>query len=151
MTATAARRRAAVAVLCVVQFMVVLDSTITTVALDAIRVDLATDERTLQYVLSLYAAAFGGLLLFAGRATDLAGGRRIFVAGAATFTAASLLCAVAARCRCCSPAGPCREPERRSLPPRRSPCCWTSIRRDPAATGSWASGPPSAPPVRRRA
>ncbi|SFP04801.1 MFS transporter [Actinomadura madurae] len=95
MTATAAGRRAAVAVLCVVQFMVVLDSTITTVALDAIRVDLATDEHTLQYVLSLYAAAFGGLLLFAGRATDLAGGRRIFVAGATTFTAASLLCAVA--------------------------------------------------------
>ncbi|MFU8854422.1 hypothetical protein ACNAW0_26070 [Micromonospora sp. SL1-18] len=52
MTSGDTRRWAAVAVLCVVQFMVVLNSTITTVAMDAIRVDLATDERTLQYVLS---------------------------------------------------------------------------------------------------
>ncbi|HLL69258.1 MAG TPA: MFS transporter [Micromonosporaceae bacterium] len=95
MTDLAARRRAAVAVLCAVQFMVVLDSTITTVAVDAIRADLTTDERTLQYVISLYAAAFGGLLLLAGRAADLAGTRRIFIAGTATFTLASLLCAVA--------------------------------------------------------
>ena len=95
MTGTAARHRAAVAVLCVVQFMVVLDSTITTVAVDAIRADLATDERTLQYVLSLYAAAFGGLLLLAGRAADLAGRRRVFVAGTVAFTAASLVCATA--------------------------------------------------------
>ncbi|TDB78734.1 MFS transporter [Micromonospora sp. KC721] len=95
MTGGDTRRRAAVAVLCVVQFMVVLDSTITTVAVDAIRVDLATDEHTLQYVLSLYAAAFGGLLLLAGRFADLAGRRRVFAAGTVTFTAASLLCAVA--------------------------------------------------------
>jgi EmrB/QacA subfamily drug resistance transporter len=91
------RRRGAVIALCVVQFMVVLDSTITTVAVGAIRADLGASEHTLQYVLSLYAAAFGGLLLLAGRVTDLAGGRRVFAAGAATFTAASLLCAAATR------------------------------------------------------
>jgi MFS family permease len=95
MTGVATRQGAALTVLCVVQFMVVLDSTITTVAIDAIRVDLVTDESTLQYVVSLYAAAFGGLLLLGGRVADLAGGRRVFVAGAATFTAASLACAVA--------------------------------------------------------
>jgi EmrB/QacA subfamily drug resistance transporter len=89
------QRRAAVAVLCVVQFMVVLDSTITTVAIGAIRADLAADEDTVQYVLSLYAAAFGGLLLLAGRVADLAGRRRVFTAGAVAFTAASLLCTVA--------------------------------------------------------
>ena len=95
MTHGAVRDRAGVAVLCAVQFMVVLDSTITTVALDAIRADLAAGERSLQYVLSLYAAAFGGLLLLAGRAADLAGRRRIFVAGTAAFTVSSLLCAAA--------------------------------------------------------
>jgi EmrB/QacA subfamily drug resistance transporter len=95
MTGTAVRHRAAVTVLCAVQFMVVLDSTITTVAVDAIRADLHTDERTLQYVVSLYAAAFGGLLLLGGRVADLAGGRRVFVAGAAVFTAASVVCAAA--------------------------------------------------------
>jgi MFS family permease len=45
-------RRATTAVLCVVQFMVILDSTVTTVALDSVRLDLGADERTLQYVLS---------------------------------------------------------------------------------------------------
>lgn len=95
MTGGSARHLAAVTILCVVQFMVVLDSTITTVAIGAIRADLDANEQTLQYVLSLYAAAFGGLLLLAGRVVDLVGGRRVFVAGAAMFTAASLLCAVA--------------------------------------------------------
>ncbi|WP_203927745.1 MFS transporter [Virgisporangium ochraceum] len=88
-------RGPALAVLCVVQFMVVLDSTITTVALDAVRADLGADERTLQYVLSLYAVTFGGLLLLAGRVGDLAGRRRVFRLGAAAFTGASLLCAAA--------------------------------------------------------
>lgn len=89
------RRRAAVAVLCTVQFMVVLDSTVTTVAVDAIRDGLAADERTLHYVLSLYAAAFGGLLLLAGRAADLVGRRRVFLTGTVAFTVASLVCAAA--------------------------------------------------------
>ncbi|GIJ48760.1 MFS transporter [Virgisporangium aliadipatigenens] len=89
------RRAGAFAVLCVVQFMVILDSTITVVALDAIRTDLHVGERSLQYVLTLYAVPFGGLLLLAGRLSDLVGRRPVFLAGTALFTAASLLCASA--------------------------------------------------------
>ncbi|GAA3384041.1 MFS transporter [Cryptosporangium minutisporangium] len=92
---TEARRRAALALLASVQFIVILDSTITTVALDDVRADLGGDERTLQYVVTLYAVTFGGLLLLAGRIGDLVGRRQTFAAGAATFTAASAVCAIA--------------------------------------------------------
>jgi len=95
MTRADLRARAALAVLGSVQFMVILDSTITTVALDDVRADLGGGDRTLQYVVTLYAVTFGGLLLLAGRIADLAGLRRTFVAGAAVFTTASALCAVA--------------------------------------------------------
>ncbi|MDH2427558.1 MFS transporter [Sphaerisporangium sp. TRM90804] len=77
---------------CTVQFMVVLDATIANVALPAIGTDLSMTPADLQYVVTLYAATFGGLLLLAGRAGDLLGRRRLFVTGTAVFSAASAAC-----------------------------------------------------------
>ena len=89
------RRWRALALLCGAFFMVLLDGTITIVALPSIGVDLRFSEQGLQWVLSAYALTFGGLLLLGGRAADLLGRRRVFMAGVLLFTAASLLCGLA--------------------------------------------------------
>ena len=59
------------------------------------RTDLGFSPQDLQWVLSAYALTFGGLLLLGGRAADLLGRRRVFMAGLALFTLASLLCGLA--------------------------------------------------------
>ena len=89
------RRWAALALLCVAQFVDVLGVTIVIVALPAIGRDLGLAERDLQWVASIYALCFGGFLLLAGRAADLYGRRRLFAAGLALFTVASLACGLA--------------------------------------------------------
>jgi EmrB/QacA subfamily drug resistance transporter len=89
------RRWWALALLCGAFFMVLLDGTITIVALPSIGTDLGFARQDLPWVLSGYALAFGGLLLLGGRAADLLGRRRVFVAGVLLFTAASLLCGLA--------------------------------------------------------
>jgi EmrB/QacA subfamily drug resistance transporter len=89
------RRWLALALLCGAFFMVLLDGTITIVALPSIGTDLGFSEQALQWVLSAYALTFGGLLLLGGRAADLLGRRRVFMAGVLVFTAASLLCGLA--------------------------------------------------------
>jgi EmrB/QacA subfamily drug resistance transporter len=89
------RRWWALALLCGAFFMVLLDGTITIVALPAIGADLGFARQDLQWVLSAYALAFGGLLLLGGRAADLLGRRRVFMAGVLLFTAASLMCGLA--------------------------------------------------------
>jgi EmrB/QacA subfamily drug resistance transporter len=89
------RRWQALALLCGAFFMVLLDGTITIVALPSIGADLHFSEQGLQWVLSAYALTFGGLLLLGGRAADLLGRRRVFMAGVVFFTAASLLCGLA--------------------------------------------------------
>jgi MFS family permease len=89
------RRWWALALLCGAFFMVLLDGTITIVALPSIGAGLRFSEQGLQWVLSAYAFTFGGLLLLGGRAADLLGRRRVFMAGAVFFTAASLLCGLA--------------------------------------------------------
>lgn len=90
------RAGAALGLLCLAQFLVVLDTTIVNVALPSIGTDLGfTSEAGLQYVLSLYALSFGGLLVVAGRAADLLGRRRMLVAGLLVFTVASLACGAA--------------------------------------------------------
>ena len=89
------RRWRALALLCGAFFMVLLDGTITIVALPSIGADLRFSEQGLQWVLSAYALTFGGLLLLGGRAADLLGRRRVFMAGVLLFTAASLLCGLA--------------------------------------------------------
>ncbi len=81
--------------LCVAQFVVVLDVTIVAVALPAIDDDLGFGWAGLQWVVTAYALAFGGLLVSAGRAADLFGRRRLFVAGLALFAAASAGCGLA--------------------------------------------------------
>jgi EmrB/QacA subfamily drug resistance transporter len=89
------RRWWALALLCGAFFMVLLDATIVLVALPSIQADIGFSEQGLQWVLSAYALAFGGLLLLGGRVADLLGRRRVFVAGVLFFTAASLMCGLA--------------------------------------------------------
>ena len=89
------RRWWALALLCGAFFMVFLDGTITIVALPSIGAGLRFSEQDLPWVLSAYALTFGGLLLLGGRAADLLGRRRVFMAGVLFFTAASLLCGLA--------------------------------------------------------
>src|SRR5262249_32952290 len=90
--ATIGARWLALLVLCAGMLMVILDQTIVNVALPAIQSDLGFSQSGLAWVVNAYLIAFGGLLLLAGRLGDLIGRRRIFIAGLAVFTAASLLC-----------------------------------------------------------
>lgn len=76
---------------CLAQFMVVLDISIVNVALPSIQRSLGFSEANLQWVLTAYALTFGGLLLLGGRMADLFGRRRIFLIGLALFTSASLI------------------------------------------------------------
>ncbi|MEV3870911.1 MFS transporter [Streptomyces sp. NPDC049906] len=92
---TSAPRGAALAVLCLVQFLLVLDDTVVSVALPSIREDLAFGTAGLVWVVNAYFLAFGGLLLLCGRLSDLLGRRRVFLTGVALFGAASLLCGLA--------------------------------------------------------
>ena len=80
--------------LCAAQFLVVLDVTIVAIALPDIRDSLGFSATGLQWVLSAYTLAYGGLLVVAGRAGDLLGPRRLFAAGVAGFGASSLACAL---------------------------------------------------------
>ena len=89
------RRWWALALLCGAFFMVLLDGTITIVALPSIGADLGFARQDLPWVLSAYALTFGGLLLLGGRAADLLGRRRVFMAGVLLFTSASLMCGLA--------------------------------------------------------
>jgi EmrB/QacA subfamily drug resistance transporter len=90
--ATGNSRWLALLVLCAGMLMIVLDATIVNVALPSIRSDLGFAQSSLAWVVNAYLIAFGGVLLLAGRLGDLLGRRRVFLAGIAVFTAASLLC-----------------------------------------------------------
>lgn len=81
--------------LCVAQFVLVLDVAIVNVALPVVQEEFGLDRGTLQLVVTVYGLAFGGLLLLGGRAADLLGRRRVFLVGLALFTAASLACGLA--------------------------------------------------------
>jgi MFS family permease len=89
------RPRAALALLSVAQFVDVLSITIAIVALPSIQRDLSFPQRDLQWVVSIYALLFGGFLMISGRAADLYGRRRMFMAGLALFASASLACGLA--------------------------------------------------------
>src|SRR5688572_25501996 len=88
-------RWAALIVLCVGFFMIVLDATVVNVALPSIQDELGFSQSSLAWVVNAYMIAFGGLLLLAGRLGDLLGRRRVFLAGLVVFTVASMLCGVA--------------------------------------------------------
>ena len=90
------RRRRVLAVLCTAPFVLVLDTTIVTVALPSIGRELGFSPATLHWVLASYALVFGGLLLLGGRLGDLFGHRRPFLAGAGLFAAASMIGGLAA-------------------------------------------------------
>jgi EmrB/QacA subfamily drug resistance transporter len=81
---------ATLTVLALAQFMVVLDVTIVNVALPDIQQGLHFSADNLQWVISAYTLVFGGFLLLGGRAADLLGRRRLFLAGLVIFAAASL-------------------------------------------------------------
>ncbi len=102
--ATAGRRDAAprthsrwlaLGLLCLAQFMLILDVTVVNVALPDIGAGLHLDRPTLTWVLTAYTLVFGGLMLLGGRLADLFGARRVLLAGLAVFTGASLLSGLA--------------------------------------------------------
>jgi EmrB/QacA subfamily drug resistance transporter len=80
---------------CLAQFMVILDVSVVNVALPAIRGGLHFSEVDLQWVVNAYTVTFAGFLLLGGRAADMLGRRRVFVAGLILFAAASLAGGVA--------------------------------------------------------
>ncbi|HEY4826207.1 MAG TPA: MFS transporter [Solirubrobacteraceae bacterium] len=82
--------RAILLLSCLAQFMVVLDVSVVNVALPAIRNALHFSEQDLQWVVNAYTVTFAGFLLLGGRAADLLGRRRVFVAGLTLFSLASL-------------------------------------------------------------
>ena len=75
--------------------MIVLDTTIVTVALPSIKNDLKFSETSLVWVVNAYILTFGGFLLLGGRLGDLYGHRNLFLGGIALFTVTSLACGVA--------------------------------------------------------
>jgi EmrB/QacA subfamily drug resistance transporter len=81
--------------LCAGILMIILDTTVVNVALPSIQADLGFSQPALAWVINAYLIPFGGLLLLAGRLGDLFGRRRVFIAGVALFTFASLLCGLA--------------------------------------------------------
>jgi EmrB/QacA subfamily drug resistance transporter len=85
----------ALAVLAIAQFVVVLDVTIVNVALPDIQQDLGFTPSGLQWVISAYTLIFGGFLLLRGRAADLLGRRRVFIAGLVLFGVTSLVAGLA--------------------------------------------------------
>ena len=95
MKASARHKWYALALLCTVQFMVVLDIAVVNVALPSIQTDLGFSQENLQWVISAYALLFGGFLLLGGRAADLLGRRRVFMVGIVVFSIASLLSGLA--------------------------------------------------------
>ena len=86
---------ALLAILALAQFMVVLDTSIVNVALPAMEKALHFNTSNLQWVITAYTLCFGGFLLLGGRASDLYGRRRVFLAGVIGFTLTSLLVGVA--------------------------------------------------------
>jgi EmrB/QacA subfamily drug resistance transporter len=83
---------AVLAVVAVAQFMVILDASIVNVALPTIKRDVGFSEQSLSWILNAYTLIFGGFLLLGGRLADRLGRRRLFMAGIALFSVASLVC-----------------------------------------------------------
>ncbi len=89
------RRWITLFIVCLAQLMIVLDVTIVNVALPSIQRELHFSQANLSWVVNAFLVTFGSLLLLAGRLGDLAGRKRVFLAGLTIFTAASLLCGIA--------------------------------------------------------
>jgi EmrB/QacA subfamily drug resistance transporter len=89
------RRWAALTLLCVASFMMILDAQIVILALPSLQNDLALPTEQVQWVLTANAIAFGGLLLLGGRAADLLGRRLVFMLGVTGFLITSLVSGIA--------------------------------------------------------
>ena len=86
------RRGVAILILlCLVQFMDVLDASILNIALPSIKHDLGFSQQSLQWVINGYILAYGGFLLLGGRMADLLGRRRVLVTGLLVFAGSSLI------------------------------------------------------------
>ncbi|MCW3034539.1 MAG: hypothetical protein QOK19_2852 [Solirubrobacteraceae bacterium] len=96
-TPTAARspKTALLLIVCLAQFMVILDISIVNVALPSIHSGLGFSTTGLQWVVNAYTLTFAGFLMLGGRAADLLGRRNVFIAGTALFSISSLACALA--------------------------------------------------------
>src|SRR2546423_14513816 len=90
------RRWIALILLCVAQFVVVLDASIVNVALPTIGDALNFTESNLPWVVNAYVLTFGGVLLLGGRMAGLLGRRRVFMSGLVLFAIASLAGGLAA-------------------------------------------------------
>lgn len=90
-----AKRWAALSLLCMAQFIVIMDTSIIGVALPAIKTDLGYSQTSLQWIFNAYVIVFGGFLLLGGRLSDLFGSRKVFMWGFAILTGASLLAGMA--------------------------------------------------------
>ena len=89
-TQPSGHRRLGLALILTAAFMVVLDFSIVNVALASIEREFGFSASAVQWIVTGYAIAFGGLLILGGRAADMFGRRRMFMAGLAIFSAASL-------------------------------------------------------------
>jgi EmrB/QacA subfamily drug resistance transporter len=94
-SAVVQRKGVLLVLVCLAQLMVILDVSIVNVALPSIREGLRFSTTGLQWVVNAYTLTFAGFLLLGGRAADLLGRRRVFLAGTALFALASLACALA--------------------------------------------------------
>src|SRR3712207_1041987 len=95
MQSTHPRRWAALAVIPLAQFMIIMDTSIIGVALPEIQTDLGFTPENLSWVFNAYVVAFGGLLLLGGRLSDLLGAKRIFALGWGILAAGSLAAGLA--------------------------------------------------------
>src|SRR5829696_7070650 len=89
------RRWAALAVIALAQFMIIMDTSIISVALPEIQSDLGFTAENLSWVFNAYVVALGGLLLLGGRLSDLFGAKRLFTAGWIVLAGGSLAAGVA--------------------------------------------------------
>ena len=87
--------RAGFAVLCLVQFMLVVDIAVVNVALPSIRTDIAATPAALGWIVNAYTVVFGGLLVLGGRLADRIGRRQILLLGVTVFAIGSAVCAAA--------------------------------------------------------
>jgi EmrB/QacA subfamily drug resistance transporter len=88
-------KRTLLVLLCVAQLMVILDISAVNVALPDLSKDLSINPGDVSWTITAYSLVFGSLLLLGGRAADLLGRRRVFLAGLGIFTLSSLASAIA--------------------------------------------------------
>jgi len=89
------KRWLALFLLCMAEFIVIMDTSIIGVALPAIKNDLGYSQSDLQWIFNAYVIVFGGFLLLGGRLSDLFGARKVFMWGFGILTIASLLAGIA--------------------------------------------------------